>query len=101
MPGEQTQEPVTGRTDYHFVQVLYAGEAIFFAILANKPAHAKDIFVTLVTFFLESTYNQLHCNNNVTKQFATILHNASSFALVLSIIQISDYYETKGFHVWL
>ncbi|WP_157825370.1 hypothetical protein [Rahnella sp. AA] len=54
MPGEQTQEPVTWRTDYHFEQVLYAGEAIFFAILANKPAHAKDNFVTLVTFILKS-----------------------------------------------
>ncbi|MGG8469057.1 hypothetical protein ACM615_01620 [Rahnella sp. PAMC25617] len=89
MPGEQTQEPVTGRTDYHFEQVLYAGEAIFFAILANKHAHAKDNFVTLVTFFLESVYNPLHCNNNVTKQFATILLCPSRCGYFVPIIVLS------------
>jgi hypothetical protein len=89
MPGEQTQEPVTGRTDYHFVQVLYAGEAIFFAILANKPAPAKNNFVTSVTFFLESTNITLQCNNNVTKQFATILPRPSRCGYFVPIIVLS------------
>ncbi|MFO6297901.1 hypothetical protein [Rahnella selenatireducens] len=33
MPGEQAQEPVTRRTDYHFYESALAGEAIFLRFL--------------------------------------------------------------------
>lgn len=79
MPGEQTQEPVTRGTDYHFVQVLYAGEAFFFAILANKPAHAKDNFVTPVTFFLKLTV--LRYNSPVIP-FTTLIYSLCNLKLL-------------------